>query len=208
MTPMELRRWPRKNDPDSIRARQDVGPATSPPTGRCSGTTSSPGRSAGGAHRRGGRARSASCPLAVAARRLRARATTASSRSAAREGRPVRAARAHRGRALGVDATRREARWPSRAGSERTCSTTGSHEQAALSASRRGTRSRSRAGSRRELDAMREWLASIDDPSLSQARAAARGADARRRADVPRALALDDRRRGRREHDDAERRTC
>ena len=24
MTPMELRRWPRKNDPDSIRARQEV----------------------------------------------------------------------------------------------------------------------------------------------------------------------------------------
>ena len=45
MTPMELRRWPRKNDPDSIRARQDVvRDLTS--EGEVSGTTSSRGRSA------------------------------------------------------------------------------------------------------------------------------------------------------------------
>ena len=52
---------------------------------------------------------------------------------------------------------------------------------------------------------MRDWLAQQDDPSLSQARDPARGQDARRRADVPRALGVDDRRRGRAEHDDAER---
>ena len=55
-----------------------------------------------------------------------------------------------------------------------------------------------------ELPSMQEWLASSDDASLSK-RARLRGRqDARRRPDVPRALAVDDRRRRRAEHDDAQ----
>ena len=40
-----------------------------------------------------------------------------------------------------------------------------------------------------ELDAIRAWLAEQDDPALSKHAQPARGEDARRRADVPRALA-------------------
>ena len=45
----------------------------------------------------------------------------------------------------------------------------------------------------------------VGRPDALAPRAAARGEDARRRADVPRALGLDDRRRGRAEHDDPQR---
>ena len=53
-----------------------------------------------------------------------------------------------------------------------------------------------------ELPAMRDVARVVERPVALDAREAARREDARRRTDVPRALAVDDRRRGRAEHDD------
>ena len=64
--------------------------------------------------------------------------------------------------------------------------------------------SRSRAGSRPELPAMSAWLAPRRRPSLPP-RPAPGDEDPRGRPDVSRALGVDDRRRGRPEHDDQER---
>ncbi len=65
-------------------------------------------------------------------------------------------------------------------------------------------RSRSRGGSRASSTRLRVWLAESRRPVPLASREAARGHDARRRADVPRPLGVDDRRRRRPEHDDAQ----
>ena len=56
-----------------------------------------------------------------------------------------------------------------------------------------------------QVPAMREFLRESDSAELSRLCGPARGEDARRRADVPRPVALHHRRRVRRQHDDATR---
>ena len=65
-------------------------------------------------------------------------------------------------------------------------------------------RSRSPRGSRPSYRTCSEFLESGDDPALSKRARAPRRQDARRGADVPCALAVDDRRCRRPEHDDAQ----
>ena len=86
---------------------------------------------------------------------------------------------------------------PSRAASERTCSTTASLEHPASSASRARTRSRWPLARGPSSSRCASGSPTRDDASLSRHAQAARGQDARRRPDVPRPLALDDGRRRR-----------
>ena len=192
-------RWPRKNDPDSIRSRQEIlgvdGLVTSidlePFAGAAEaldGRRRDPGLGVPGHDRAG---------------LVRARPPTgALVETVSRRGDALRPARAHRGQPHALDDARLDR---GRHRSARTCSPTGSPAPRASSARTRPRRSRSRAGSRPSCRRCATGSPASDDPIALAPRAPARGEDACRRPDVPRALGLDDRRRRRAEHDDPER---
>ena len=183
-------RLPRKNDPDSVRKRQE---ALGLPRGRPGALGE--GRRVGDRARLDPRLRRAARRLARRVRAVRGRRGRRD-RTRRRGGR--RPARAHRGRADGVGAARREGdrgvgRLPNVRGRRQ------NHPSILLRLQGRRRRARrSRAGSRAQVPAMREFLRERRQSRALALRGPARGEDARRRADVPRPLALDDRRRVRR----------
>ena len=189
--PMDVRKWPRKNDPESIRARQEALGLDGEVTGDRPRALRA---RAGDADRRGRDPGLGRRPARARARRVRAaRAGRASSsRRAARRTPSSCRSRTPEG---GLSASlHRGARAVAESGGFRTyvladritrasCFVCGSAAEAIELA-------RWIDG---ELDAMRALARRAGRPVAVEARAAARGEDARRRPDVPRALALDDR---------------
>ena len=105
--PVELRKWPRKNDPESIKARQAALDGRVDTRG-LRARPDAVGQRAGGAHRRLGHADRGDRAADDLARRVRAdRAGGRARRARAHDGRGLRAARAHRGLALGLALPRR-----------------------------------------------------------------------------------------------------
>ena len=151
----------------------------------------------------------ATIPVSVAQLQVSLGAVRALRRRRGRRDRPRRRggrrpARAHRGRADGVAAARREGgravgRLPHvrRRGPD--------HARVVLRLPGRRRRADTRALDRGARGRDARVAAHLRHPRAVALRRPARGEDARRRADVPRALALDDGRRGRAEHDDAQR---
>ena len=191
------KRLPRKNDPASIAARREALGLERRRRPRAVREGGGVGDGHGG-HPRLGRA------AARLARRLRALRGRRRRRDRPRRGGRRRAARAHRGRADRVAPARREGgRGVGRLPDVRRRRP--DHARVVLRLPRRRRRARARALDRgpRRRDA--RLAARRRHPGALEACRAARGEDARRRADVPRALALHDGRRGRAEHDDPQR---
>ena len=194
-------KWPRKNDAESIQARRDairgvVGDAAARPRRR--GLVAG----AGVAHRR---RRDPGLGRRAARRRARRVRARGAGRDAARDrpraGGAARPARAHGGRALGLDVARDEGggdlgRIPNIRASRQndTCILLCLQRHRRRCAPCKVARGLARRAPRLPRRARR--------PVALEAGEAARGEDARRRADVPRPLGLDDRRRVRAEHDD------
>ena len=205
MTPMELRRWPRKNDPDSIRARQEARGLT-----RRRGHVGRPRAVDARAASRSPASRSIPVSVVGPLRVALGEYELARRRRRRRDGRGARKTvfvpLAHTEGGL-TASMQRGAKAVAESGGFRTYVLADRITRASLLRLQVGgaRRSSSRAGSRASSPAMRGWLASQRRPVALALRAAARGEDARRRPDVPRALALDDRRRGRAEHDDPQR---
>ena len=191
-------RWPRKNDAASIEARREA-------MGLGDGLVTSVDLEpfAGAAESLVG---VAVIPVSAVPLEIELGAYELDDDGARRRDRPrgrdrARAARAHRGRPDGVDDARRARR---RRRSAPTCS----HDRITRAScfvcanAGRGDRTRALGRGRAARDARVARV--VGRPVALAAREAARRQDARRRADVPRALAVDDRRRRRAEHDDAQ----
>ena len=143
--PMDVRKWPRKNDPESIRARQEALGLDGEVTGidlepfaraqeMLTGAAVIPVSVVG--------------PLELELGEYELREPDGRARrDGPRAGLRLRAARAHRRAGSRRRSTAARARSPSRAGSAPTCSPTGSRAPRASSAARRARRSSSRAGS-------------------------------------------------------------
>ena len=200
---VELRRWPRKNDADSIRARQDAvrgltedgevlwdelsawENANEAPTGVAVIPVSVIG------------------PVPISLGQYELREPDGAVVENGREAEDVYVPLAHTEGGLSASLYRGAGQPRSRVASGRTRLAGPDHPRKLLRLQVGGRRGRAAGWLEAELPALQEWLARRTTLAV-EARAAARGEDARRRPDVPRALALDDGRRRRGEHDDAQ----
>ena len=126
-------------------------------------------------------------------------------RARPRDRRGLRAARAHRGRALGLALPRRARRHRVRRLPDRGAARPDDARVLLRLHARRRRPPRSRAGSRRSCRRCATGSPSATSDVDLPLREAARGRDARRRPDVPRHVGVHDRRRLRAEHDDPQR---
>ena len=191
-------RWPRKNDAESIRSRRE---AMGLDGGLVTSVDLEPFAEAAESLVGVAVIPVSAVPGRDRARRVRADRRRRRRRDRARDGDRPRPARAHRRRAHRLDDPRRAR---SRRDSHVRARTTASRAPPASSAATRATRSRSPRWVEAELPTMRRFARAGRRPGALDAGAAPRRQDARRRPDVPRALAVDDRRRRRAEHDDAQ----